>query len=109
MLRCAWCMKKLREGNPVYGLSVRFAQGVDYNDEDGKIMQIYLKSRNTSVPMIVTAVNSEAKKHGQDGIFAFCSERCGEKMKETLKEELIFSSMEFMNINNQKIESDKKE
>lgn len=33
-------MKKLREDNPVYGLSVKFAQGADYNDEDGKIMQL---------------------------------------------------------------------
>jgi hypothetical protein len=87
-------MKKIGENRPVYGLHVKFAEGVNYNDEGGRITQIYLKSRNKSVPMIVTAANSEAKKSGQDGIFALCSEKCGAKMKETLKEELQFSSME---------------
>lgn len=92
MLRCAWCMKKIKGDKPCYGLSVRFAKGVDFNEKDGRIISIHLQSRNTSVPLIVVADDSEAKRSGQDGIFALCSENCGAKMKETIPKELeLFS------------------
>ncbi|WP_286141609.1 hypothetical protein [Bacillus sp. AFS001701] len=48
-----------------------------------KIVQIGLRIRNTSVPMIVTGKESEA-----DGVFALCSEKCEKKMKETISQEL---------------------
>ncbi|MGF6952472.1 hypothetical protein QF028_004977 [Neobacillus sp. B4I6] len=88
MLRCAWCMKKISNNKPVFGLSVKFAEGIDYTESEGTIMQIGLRTRNTSVPMIVTARESEAKLQGTDGIFALCSEKCGKKMKDTLNKEL---------------------
>ncbi|WP_307440142.1 hypothetical protein [Bacillus sp. V2I10] len=81
-------MKKIREDKPVFGLSVKFAEGVDFSNSEGTITQISLRTRNTSVPMIVTASNSEAKHQGTDGIFAICSERCGAKMKDTVTKEL---------------------
>ncbi|MDC3425153.1 hypothetical protein NC797_11615 [Aquibacillus sp. 3ASR75-11] len=81
-------MKKIKDGKPVFGLSVKFAEGVDYSDSEGTIIQIGLNTRNTSVPMIVTARGSEAKNQGTDGIFALCSEKCGEKMKESVTKEL---------------------
>jgi len=93
MLRCAWCMKKIEGDKPVYGLSVKFKEGVEYNEKDGEIIQMYLKSRNTSVPIIITAIGSEAKKSGQDGIFALCSEKCGKKMREILNKEMNFSNV----------------
>ena len=96
MLRCAWCMKKINDNKPVFGLSVTFAEGVDYSESEGEIIQIGLQTRNTSVPMIVTARESEAKLQGTDGIFALCSEKCGNKMKDSLtKEVTIFK--EFKN------------
>jgi len=88
MLRCAWCMKKISDNKPVFGLSVKFVEGIDYTESEGTIIQIGLRTRNTSVPMIVTASNSEAKLQGTDGIFAICSENCGKKMKNTLNKEL---------------------
>ncbi|UOQ92151.1 hypothetical protein MUO14_16865 [Halobacillus shinanisalinarum] len=81
-------MKKIKDNEPVFGLSVKFAEGVDYSDSEGTIIQIELNTRNTSVPMIVTARDSEAKTQGTDGIFALCSEKCGKKMKETVTKEL---------------------
>lgn len=87
MLRCAWCMKKISENKPVFGLSVKLVEEADFTKDQGKIIQIRLHSRNTSVPLIVTADGSEAKLKGTDGIFAFCSEQCGRKMRDTLKEE----------------------
>jgi len=88
VLRCSWCMKKIKDDNAVFGLSVTFAEGIDYSDSEGSIIQIGLNTRNTSVPMIVTASDSEAKKQGTDGILALCSEKCGKKMKETVTREL---------------------
>jgi hypothetical protein len=81
-------MKKIKDDKPVFGLSVKFAEGVDFSNSEGTIIQIKLRTRNTSVPMIVTASDSEAKYQGADGIFAICSERCGEKMKDTITKEL---------------------
>lgn len=88
MLRCAWCMKKIKGDQPVFGLSVKFAEGVDFLNSEGTITQIRLQTRNTSVPLIIAGRNSEAKNRGSDGIFAICSEKCGEKMKDTLTKEL---------------------
>lgn len=88
MLRCSWCMKGLHEGRECFGLSVNFREGINFTEEEGKIIQVFLKSRNTSVPFIVVAKGSEARKKGHDGIFALCSEKCGEKMKNAIKNEL---------------------
>ncbi|MGQ7889836.1 hypothetical protein [Paenibacillus sp. WC2504] len=85
-------MKKIKEDKPCYGLNVKFASGVDFNEKDGGIISIYLSTRRTRVPLIVVADGSEAKRSGQDGIFALCSENCSIKMKETVTKELeLFS------------------
>ncbi|WP_239454236.1 hypothetical protein [Bacillus suaedaesalsae] len=83
-------MKKIKDDKPVFGLSVKFADGIDYTESEGTIIQVGLRTRNTSVPMIVTAKGSDAKNEGTDGIFALCSEKCGTKMKSTLTKELSF-------------------
>ncbi|HLR52705.1 MAG TPA: hypothetical protein VK072_07520 [Candidatus Avamphibacillus sp.] len=56
--------------------------------KEGEITQVYLVSRGTSVPMIVTTADSEAKKHGSDGMFAVCNRKCGGKMKAALAKEV---------------------
>jgi hypothetical protein len=88
MLRCSWCMKKINEDKECFGLSVKFVKGVNLKQDEGTIKSIFLTTRNTSVPMIVVAEDSEAKKQGQDGIFVLCSDKCGVKMKKTLNEEI---------------------
>lgn len=95
MFKCAWCKKKIKENGPIFGLNVKFAEETNLSKEGGKIIQVYIKSKNISVPMIVAAADSEAKKHGQDGIFAVCSEKCGNKLREALKEDLRFTFTNF--------------
>lgn len=91
-LRCSWCMKNIKEDKPCFGLNVKFKEGIDINEDEGKIISLHLTSRNTSVPFIVVAIGSEAKQQGIDGIFAICSEKCGTKMKTTLDKEIdLFS------------------
>ncbi|WP_343816175.1 hypothetical protein [Virgibacillus siamensis] len=81
-------MKKIGENQPLHAINVKFAKGTDYSDKEGEIIQVYLTSRKTSVPMIVTTADSEAKKHGQDGLFTACSNECGEKLKTALSKEI---------------------
>ncbi|MFB4168296.1 hypothetical protein [Virgibacillus sp. JSM 102003] len=88
MFRCAWCMKKIADDQPLHALNVKFADGIDYSDQEGEIVQVYLTSRGTSVPMIVATADSEAKENGGDGLFALCSETCSEKMQTTLAKEI---------------------
>jgi hypothetical protein len=50
--------------------------------------------------MIVIARDSEAKNQGTDGIFSLCSEKCGEKMKETVTKELkMFKEFKDISLN----------
>ena len=88
MLNCSWCMKKFKNGKPIYGLNVKFVEGKRISDPDGRIIHIHLESRNTSVQMIVPGENSEADKQGIDGIFPICSEKCGDKMRKALSKEI---------------------
>jgi hypothetical protein len=81
-------MKKIRADKEVYALNVKFIEGKEISDSDGRIIHLHLESRNTSVPMIVPGENSEAKLAGVDGIFSICSLKCGEKMRESLKKEI---------------------
>lgn len=46
MFRCAWCMKKIAENQPLYAISVKFAEGIDYSEKEGEIQ------RNRSVQWI---------------------------------------------------------
>jgi hypothetical protein len=81
-------MKKLKADKQVYLLNVKFVEGKEISDSDGRIIHIYFESRNTSIPMIVPGENSEAKLSGIDGIFPICSQKCGEKMRESLAKEI---------------------
>jgi hypothetical protein len=91
-LRCSWCMKKIQEDKPCFGLNVKFREDVNFKENEGTIISLHLMTRNTSVPFIVVASDSDAKRNGIDGIFAVCSEKCGGKMKETLSKEIkLFS------------------
>lgn len=95
MLSCAWCMKKIKEDGPVYGLSITFTEGNDFSDRAGTITQVELETRHTSVPMVVAGSGSDAKRDGVDGIFAVCSSTCGKKMRDTLaKEKSIIKEVE---------------
>lgn len=45
MFRCAWCMKKIGENQPLTALNVKFAEGVDFKGKEGEIIRVYLSSR----------------------------------------------------------------
>ena len=43
--------------------------------------------------MLVTVEGSEAKQDGNDGMFLFCSEECGNKLKNVLDKEISLGTM----------------
>lgn len=88
MLKCSWCMKKLKDDKPAYGLNVRFVEGKKIPEAAGRIIHLHLESRKTSVPIIIPGIGSEADKEGIDGIFPICSEKCGGKMRAALAKEI---------------------
>ncbi|MCJ7840738.1 hypothetical protein MUB24_07430 [Lederbergia sp. NSJ-179] len=88
MFNCAWCTKKIAENQPLYAINAKFKKDIDFSDREGEIVQVYLDSIQSRVPMIVTTADSEAKKHGQDGLFTVCSRKCGEKLKTALAKEI---------------------
>ncbi|MUV37643.1 hypothetical protein JNUCC1_01449 [Lentibacillus sp. JNUCC-1] len=87
MFNCAWCNKKIGENQALFGLNVKFVEGSELSSKEGEITHVYLTSRGTKVPMIVTTADSEAKKEGVDGVFPICSEPCSEKLKKALEKE----------------------
>ncbi|NLX20538.1 MAG: hypothetical protein GXY55_02555 [Phycisphaerae bacterium] len=85
--RCAWCGRRIPDDHEVYGLSGKAAKGMDLTEWEGSIMPLELVSKEESIPVIVTAANSQAKKDGKDFIFMLCSEECGAMLKTALEGE----------------------
>jgi hypothetical protein len=58
-----------------------------------------LLSDERPIYMLVTLEGSEAKQDGNDGMLLFCSEECGNELKNALKKEIslgnIFESFNF--------------
>lgn len=88
MLKCAWCMKKLKSDKAVYAINVKFAEGKEISDPDGRIMFIPFESRNTKVQILISGDGSPSENEGIDGSFPICSEKCGEKMRAALAKEM---------------------
>lgn len=85
---CAWCLKKIEEGKPVISLIVELVDSIDLSESKGKIIQVDLLTRNTSIPMIVPGSDSVAKRLGTDGIFVLCSEECADNLEDTISREV---------------------
>ncbi|MDY0406520.1 hypothetical protein P5G51_015145 [Virgibacillus sp. 179-BFC.A HS] len=88
MFNCAWCNKKIGENEPLSAIDVKFRNGLDFSDQEGEIIPVYLSEIDRNVPMIVTTSDSEAKRYGQDGLFVVCSNECGMNLKAVLAREM---------------------
>ena len=54
---CSWCKKKIPEDFEIFGLGVKFKEGIDMRDKEGKIIHLTLAVTNKTVPAIVTTGN----------------------------------------------------
>jgi predicted nucleic acid-binding Zn ribbon protein len=85
---CAGCGSRITEENEVFGVGAKFRPGVNLSDYEGHCIEITLLSREKPIAMMVTVTGSDAKRDGKDGMFLVCSEQCGVKLKELLRNEI---------------------
>lgn len=85
--RCAWCGMGIDEEAEVYGLGAVFCRDVDLSEYERQIIELKILAEKKSVPMMITAEASEAKKAGHDVMFMTCSYECANEMRDALLKE----------------------
>jgi hypothetical protein len=91
---CAWCGRKILEGSEIFSIGAKVTSGIDLRDQGGRVIQLFLAKSGKVVNAIAPADNSQAKKAGNDLVFAICSQQCGGELKQTLQEELNIISVQ---------------
>jgi hypothetical protein len=86
-LTCAWCNKDIEEDTEVFGLGAKARTRMDLGARAGSTIEIPLTYAKRTIPAIVPARKSEAKKAGNDIMFMICSKKCGELLKKALLKE----------------------
>ena len=85
---CAWCSKRIPEGAEVFSLGAKTKAGVDLAGHEGGVIQLTLTQPRKTVVAIVPTQDSQAKKEGNDLLFAICSQSCGRALKTALQQQL---------------------
>jgi hypothetical protein len=85
---CAWCGRKIPKGSEIFSIGAKVRSGIDLHDQGGRVIQILLAKSGKTVNAIAPTDNSQAKKAGNDLLFAICSQACGGALKQVLQEEL---------------------
>ena len=91
--KCAWCRKYISEEEEVFSAGVKFKPGVGLSEYEGHCIDLSLVSDEKPLYMLVTMADSDAKKDGNDGMFLFCSEKCGHELKNILEKEISTGKM----------------
>ena len=85
---CAWCGKKIPPDHEVLALSAKATGDVDLSAAAGTIVPIYFVLADKTIPTMIAALDSPAKKDGKDLLFMVCSETCGDALQPALAEEV---------------------
>ena len=91
--KCAWCNSRIFENTEVFALGATLRSTVDLSKYQSHCIEIALVSREKTLNMMITAEGSEAKKDNKDAMFMVCSEKCGSKLKNALKEEISIGDL----------------
>ena len=91
---CAWCGSKIPKGSEIFSIGAKVTSDIDLHNQGGRVIQVLLMQSRKTVNAIAPADNSQAKKAGNDLIFAICSQQCGGELKQTLQEELNIISVQ---------------
>lgn len=91
--KCVWCRKHISEDAEVFGAGVKFKPGVDLSEYEGHCINLCLSADERPFYMLVTIDGSEAKQAGNDGMFLFCSQDCGNELKNVLNKEISIGKM----------------
>lgn len=90
---CTWCRKYIDESSEVFGLGIVLRPEADLSQYQSHCIELELLSEEKSVCMIVSKEGSPAKDQGKDGMFMVCSQKCADKLKKTLKEEVWLAKL----------------
>ncbi len=85
---CAWCGKRIPKDAEVFSLGAKARAGVDLASYEGKAFQLTLTQPPKTLVAIVPTHDSQAKKEGNDLLFAICSQRCGQALKQALQRQI---------------------
>jgi hypothetical protein len=90
---CAWCSKIIPDNSEIFSLGVKARPEAHIERYAGRAIIISIVTVGKKVPAIIPTNDSDAKKAGNDLLFAACSENCALAMKKVLQEEKkIFDS-----------------
>jgi 5-methylcytosine-specific restriction endonuclease McrBC GTP-binding regulatory subunit McrB len=78
----------LRQDSEAFGLGAKIKPETYLSAYEGKSVLLTIASEDRNVPMMVTAIGTDAKNDGNDVMFMLCSEKCGIKMKAALQREI---------------------
>jgi|GEM_PF-903153 len=86
--RCAWCAGRLPKNRQVFGISLRLRPAAFGEFAPDTVQPLLLAQAGRTVPMMVLAQNSPAKRDGKDAMFQLCSEKCAQALRAALQAEL---------------------
>lgn len=93
---CAWCGRKIPKGSEIFSLGAKVKSGIDLHNQAGRAIRLLLAKSEKTINAIAPADNSQAKKEGNDLLFAICSLKCGDVLRRTLQEELdVFDQINY--------------
>ena len=84
---CAWCDREIEKDAEVFGLGARTRGRMGPKDQEGATVRIPLTHVGRTVPAIIPARGSVARKAGNNILFMICSKKCGELLKRALLKE----------------------
>jgi hypothetical protein len=85
---CAWCGKKIPKGSEIFSLGAKARPGIDLHTQTGRAIRLLLAKSQKTVNAIVPTDTSQAKKDGNDFVFALCGPQCAEALRQALQAEL---------------------
>jgi hypothetical protein len=84
---CAWCGKYIHPDTPVFSRGGTFPPGSDMTALAGQIAPIRFVNLKKSLLVSFPALDSQAKREGNDFVFLVCSPSCGDELAEAIRTE----------------------
>ena len=86
--QCAWCGIKIGKNQPVFGISIRLRPEAFSEITPDTVESLYLPSAERTIPLIIVARQSAAKREGKDAVIQSCSGACATAVQEALRKDL---------------------
>ncbi|MEW6751625.1 MAG: hypothetical protein AB1505_11715 [Candidatus Latescibacterota bacterium] len=85
---CAWCARRIPPDAERFCLGAKARPGVDLGPCEGGVITLALVEPRRTVTAIVPTRDSQARREGNDLLFAVCSQTCGRALRAALQHQL---------------------